>query len=67
MPYSGIEISPQTGRRYAGIVHFDAVSIKVYEKPISFTEAEKLLGKTLTFRGMQKLTAKDYEMIHKAS
>ena len=65
--YSGIEISPQTGRRYAGMVHFDPTSIKVYKKPISFAEAEKLLGKTLTFRGMQKLTAKDYEIIHKAS
>ncbi len=65
--YSGIGISPQTGRRYAGMVHFDPVSIKVYKKPISFAEAEKLLGKTLTFRGMQKLTLKDYEIIHKAS
>jgi hypothetical protein len=65
--YSGIGISPLTGRRYAGMVHFASTSIKVYKKPISFTEAEKLLGKTLTFRGMQKLTAKDYEIIHRAS
>lgn len=65
--YTGTGISPQTGRRYAGIVRFDPATVEVYEKPISFDEAEKLLGKTLTFRGMQKLTAKDYEIIHKAS
>ena len=66
MPYSGEYISPITGRPYAGIVHFAPASIKVYEKPISFAEAEKLLRKTLTFRGMQKLTLEDYEIIHKA-
>lgn len=66
LPYSGKDISPQTSRRYAGEVHFDPASIKVYKKSISFTEAESLLGKTLTFRGMQKLTLKDYEIIHKA-
>jgi hypothetical protein len=67
MPYSGSEISPQTGRRYAGIVHFDPISIVVYKKLVTFSEAEKLLGKTLTFRGMQKLTSKDYSVIQKAS
>jgi len=65
--YSGIEISPQTGRLYAGEVHFDPASIQVYKKPLSFIEAEKLLGHGLTFRGMQKLTLRDYETIHKVS
>lgn len=64
MPYSGTEVSPETGRLYAGVVHFDPTSIKVYEAPISFVALEKLLGKTLTFRGIQRLTRKDYEIIH---
>ena len=63
MPYSGKETSPQTGNRYAGVVNFDPASIKVYKKPIAFSEAEKLLGKKLTFRGIQRLTVKDYNLI----
>ncbi len=47
--YLGTEVSPETGRRYAGMVHFAPASIKVYDKPISFVAAEKLLSKTLTF------------------
>jgi len=64
-PFPGTEVSPATGRRYAGVVYFDTASIKVYEKSISFVMAEKLLSKTLTFRGIQRLTQKDYEIIHK--
>jgi len=67
MPYHGSEISPNTDRRYAGVVHFALASIEVYDKGIPFIAAEKLLGKTLTWRGMQKLTLKDYEMLHKAA
>lgn len=66
MPYPGKKVSPQTGRRYAGIVHFDPASIKVYERPITFSEAEKLLGKGLTFHGIQRLTQEDLVMIRKA-
>jgi len=66
IPYPGTEVSPETGRLYAGLVHFDPISIKVYAKPISFAAAEKLLGKTLTFRGIQRLTRRDYEIIHSA-
>jgi len=66
IPYPGTEISPETGRLYAGLVHFDPTSIKVYEKPLSFAAVERLLGKTLTFRGIQRLARKDYEVIHSA-
>ena len=62
-PYNGPEISPQTNRRYAGVVHFDPTSIDVYKNPILFSQVEKLLGKTLTFRGVQRLTLKDYNKI----
>ena len=67
LPYAGTAVSPETGRRYAGMVNFDPDSIEVYDKSISFDEVERLLGKTLTFRGIQKLTRKDYEIIHKAA
>lgn len=67
MPYSGMEVSPLTGRRYAGVVHFDPVSIKFYKKPISFRMAETLLGKPLSFRAIQRLTRKDYDKINEAS
>lgn len=60
-PYPGTEVSPQTSRRYAGVVHF--ASIMVYDKPIPFGAAEKLLGKTFSFQAIQKLTSKDYEML----
>lgn len=66
MAYTGNEVSPDTGIRYAGEVHFDPVSIKVYANPIPFTKVEKLLGKGLTFRGIQRLTQKDYEAILRA-
>lgn len=66
MRYPGKEVSPATGKIYAGLVNFDPTSIKVYEKPISFVTVEKLLSKTLTFRGIQKLTREDYEIIHRA-
>ena len=65
-PYLGTDVSPETGRPYAGTVYFKPSSVKVYEKPISFAAAEKLLGKNLTFRGVQKLTKKDYDIIHEA-
>ena len=64
-PYTGGEASPETGRSYAGTVHFDPTSIKVYLNPVSFDAAERLLGKTLTFRGMQKLTEEDYAKLTK--
>jgi hypothetical protein len=67
MPYHGSETSPQTMRVYAGVVHFDPASIKVYATPVSFSEAEKLLGKTLTWRAVQRLTWEDYSRIRKAS
>lgn len=67
MSYTGVEISPRTGRRYAGVVRFDPASIEIYKKPIAFVVAEGLLGKTLTFRGVQKLTLKDYKMLRRAS
>jgi hypothetical protein len=66
MVYIGNEVSPDTGIRYAGEVHFEPASINVYAKPIPFKEVEKLLCKKLTFRGIQKLTQKDYAIIHKA-
>ena len=65
-PYRGTDVSPETGSPYAGTVYFDPTSILVYDKPISFAATEKLLGKTLTFRGIQKLMKKDYEIIHEA-
>jgi hypothetical protein len=67
IPYHGGEVSPQTGKLYAGVVHFDSASITLYKEPISFSTAEKLLGKTLTFRGIQRLTQKDYDRIQHAS
>jgi hypothetical protein len=67
MPYYGSEVSPQTGKLYAGVVHFDPDSIKVYERPISFSTAETLLGKPLSFQAIQRLTRKDYDRIKEAS
>lgn len=67
MPYHGSEISPQTGRPYAGEVRFDPASVKVYKRPIAFREAENLLGKPLSFRAIQGLTQKDYDRIGEAS
>lgn len=67
LPYHGTEISPRTGKTYAGVVNFEPASIKVYKDPISFSTAEKLLNKTLTFRGIQRLTRKDYDKIKEVS
>ncbi|MFC1989445.1 hypothetical protein ACFLVW_02620 [Chloroflexota bacterium] len=67
LPYSGGETSPETGTRYASELHFDHSSIRVYGRYLSFEEAEKLLGKGLTWRGVQKLTPDDYALIQKAT
>ncbi len=67
MPYPGSETSPKTMRVYAGVVHFDMTSIEVYATSVSFSEAEKLLGKTLGWRAVQGLTWEDYSRIRKAS
>jgi hypothetical protein len=64
--YEGTESSPATDKPYAGCVHFIIKSIDVYLKPLSFNDAERLLGKTLTHQGMQRLTRRDYEVIHEA-
>lgn len=67
MPYLGKEVSPVTSRVYAGMVHFDPSSIKVYREPVSFVAAERMLGEKLTFQGIQRLTRKEYEILRKAS
>ncbi len=65
LPYSGGETSPETGIRYAGEIHFDPTSIRVFGKHLSFAAVEKLLGKRLTWRSIQKLTSGDYDLIQK--
>jgi len=62
-PYHGKEISPVTGKPYTGTVRFDTASVRVYKRPLSFSEAEGLLGKTLTWRAIQRLTVQDYAKI----
>jgi hypothetical protein len=64
--YLGKETSPVTDRPYAGCVQFKLNSIIPYPKPLSFNDAERLLGKKLTSQGIQKLTRRDYEKIHEA-
>jgi hypothetical protein len=62
-PYTGEEKSPVTGKPYAGTVRFDPASVRVYQRPLSFSEAEGLLGKPLTWRAIQRLTLQDYTKI----
>jgi hypothetical protein len=66
-PYKGTEVSPATGRHYEGCLQFDRTSILVYPRSIPFEEAQKLISKTLTWRGVQKLTMEDYLRISKAA
>ncbi len=67
MPYHGGKVSPRTGKLYAGVVHFEPASVKVYKRPIAFSEAEKLLGKKLSFQAVQRLSREDHAKIRDAS
>ena len=62
-PYQGGDVSPATGRPYQGVVEFDPDSLKVYAPPISFNQAEQMLGKKLTYRGNQRITWAEYERL----
>lgn len=65
--YRGRKTSPVTGAVFAGELDFDPASIRVYPKPVSFEQTERLLGKTLTWRGLQRLTTEDYARIRTAA
>lgn len=67
MPNNKGEKSPVTGMSYEGRVQFDPASIKIYARGVPFDEAERIVGKTLTWRGVQKLTMEDYSRIGNAS
>ena len=59
-PCSIHETSPVTGRPYEGQGRFDPNTIKRYKSFLPFPQVEATLGKSLTYRGVQRLTWEDY-------
>jgi hypothetical protein len=60
------EISPVTGQslRYEGWVMFDPKTIRTFDNPIQFSEAEDVvIGRGLTWRSIQPLTRDEYAQI----
>ena len=65
-PCSISETSPATGQPYEGQVRFDRNTVRRYGPFLPFAQVEAILGKSLTYRGVQRLTWEDYQKVRPA-
>jgi hypothetical protein len=65
-PYTGTLTSPVTGRRYEGTLTFDPDTIRLFEQPIPFRDAEKRAGITFNWQHVQPIPADAYDAITRA-